>query len=434
MNKYREFIFKSYSFDAANKTLELNYSYDNQINFTESYHFDFDYIPYDPRQLDRTVQSLFFMAGVSYYKAYLAPKITIEQGQMNKDQAQFLSKTYQRGLGEFFYLNGLDPKTVVDFPTTNPSDDTPLDTTERRGLLIGIGGGKDSLVSVELLRHSGLDIATWSVGHRPQLDPLIDRVGLRHYWVERQWDSKLLELNTQGALNGHIPISAILACVGSVVAVLSGRRDVVVSNEQSANEPTLNYQGTDINHQYSKSSDFEESFQQLLHSSFGETLRYYSLLRPLGELRIAELFAQIGFAKYQDVFSSCNRAFIHSSNHLFWDGTCPKCAFVFMILTPFIEREKLESLFSGKNLLLDPSLEPTYRQLLGIEGDKPLECVGEVRESRTAMRLAAEKYPELKGKYSFELPDNYDFQQLRSHQMPSEIYEILTREIGNVSV
>ena len=234
----------------------------------------------------------------------------------------------------------------------------------------------------------------------------------------------MLDHNTQGALNGHIPISAILACAGTVVAALTSYRDVVVSNESSASEPTLRYEGVDINHQYSKSLAFEQAFQSYNRHRFGEAIRYYSFLRPLSELRISELFARVGFQKYHDVFSSCNKAFTHSSDHIFWDGKCAKCAFVFLALTPFIERQKLENLFSGKNLLLDPELDATYRQLLGIEGDKPLECVGEVKESRAAMRLAQQKYPELK-KYKFELPEDYDFRALAPHSMPEEITKLL---------
>jgi hypothetical protein len=97
---------------------------------------------------------------------------------------------------------------------------------------------------------------------------------------------------------------------------------------------------------------------------------------------------------------------------------------VFLAMTPFIARGKLEALWGGKNLLLDPSLEPTYRQLLGIEGDKPLECVGEIKESRAAMRLAQQQYPELM-KYEFELPEDYDFRALAPHSMPGEIAKLL---------
>jgi len=424
MNRYKNFIFKSYGLEG--KTLNLNYSLDNKLDFAETYTFDFDFTDYDPNSLDRACQLLFFMAGVSYYKTYLPTELTVEAGRLDKHTAGFLSDAYQKGLREFFYINKLDPNTPVNF-TPNVEGDLPeLHTDNAKGLLVGIGGGKDSLVSVDALKDEVPGVTTWSVGHRKQLEPLVNRIGLKHYWVDRQWDRKLLELNKEGALNGHVPISAILACVGTVVAILSGCRDVVVSNEHSANEPTLHYQGVEVNHQYSKSEEFEEKYQRLLQQNFGDSLRYYSFLRPLSEVRIAEIFAKQGFDKYKDVFSSCNRAFTHDSPGLYWDGSCPKCAFVFMALTPFLDREKLENLFSGKNLLLDPDLESTYKNLLGIEGEKPLECVGEVKESRSAMEMAKRIYPQLE-KYRYELPIGYDYRALSSHSMPPEISEILTK-------
>lgn len=422
---YREFAFEDYQFDTASHTLSLRYSFDNTVEFTESFRFDFDFAPYDAALLEQACQTLFFMAGVSYYKAYLAPKLAIKKGELDAQAAAFFSTTYQRGLGEFFYVNHLDPHTPIPFPTTVSTLTPPVSEGTNDGLLIGIGGGKDSLVSVEILRDKIDNLATWSVSHRSQLTPLVERIGLPHYWVERIFDTSLLTHNEHGAYNGHVPISAILATVGSVVAVLSGRQDVVVSNEQSANEPTLNYRGVAINHQYSKSQTFEKAFQTHLAHTLGGRVRYYSLLRPLSELRIAELFAHIGYDKYADVFSSCNRAFTFDQHHLSWDSTCPKCAFIFLALTPFVPRATLEKLFSGKNLLLEPKLELTYRQLLGIEGTKPLECVGEIKESRAAMRWAQRVYPQLAQQYQFELPEDYDYAALGSHCMPPELYSII---------
>ncbi len=422
------FIFKSYHFDADTKTLSLHYAYDT-ITFTETYLFDFDFVDYDPAILDRAIQILFFIAGVSYYKVYAPPAIVVEAGEIDEALSGFLSRTYQKGLGEFFYVNKLNPRTAITFPITTatlPSLPQPVN----EGLLVGIGGGKDSLVSIEMLRGRAKKLATWSVNHRPQLTPLIGRIGLPHFWVEREWDKQLLEArNLSGTYNGHIPISALFASVGSIVTILAGYRDSVVSNEQSANEPTLHYDGVPINHQYSKSQEFEADFQSLLRHSFGDAPRYYSFLRPLSELRIAELFASDSFDTYHDVFSSCNRAFTHDSDKLFWDGTCAKCAFVFLVLTPYVTREKLENLFDGKNLLLDDSLAPTYRQLLGIEGDKPLDCVGEIKESRTAMRLAQQIYPQLVT-YDFDIPAGYDYRSLSPHQMPIEVYDIFSEYLA----
>jgi hypothetical protein len=380
--------------------------------------------------LDRAIQLLFFIAGVSYYKAFLSPKITVEKGQIDENLAAFLNRTYQRGLGEFFYLNHLDPRTDIPFPS-NSSILEPLTASLTEGLLVGIGGGKDSLVSVELLQKGNVDFTTWSLDHRSQLTPLIERIVGPHLWVEREWDPQLLKIKEDPtAYNGHIPISAIFACTGTILAILAGKRDATVSNESSANEPNLHYEGIAINHQYSKSLEFEKDYQNLLKHYYGDSLRYYSFLRPLGELRIAELFAATGFNKYKNVFSSCNSAFAHSQQNISWDGSCPKCVFVFLALTPFVERAALEELMGNKNLLLDPGLERTIRQLLGVEGDKPLGCVGEVKESRAAMRMAQQQYPEL-DKYHFDLPTDYNFRAWSEHSMPTEMFnlfqELLTK-------
>ena len=424
MSQYSKFIFERYEFDKSTGQLKLYYGYDDALKFCESYHFDFQFVKYDEAALDRALQLLFFMAGVSYYKLFLAPEIVVQAGQLDAATAAFLGKTYERGLGEFFYVNQLDPQTPVSFPSNTP-ELAPLSIEGLSGQLIGLGGGKDSLVSVELLRNQP-KVATWSLNHRSQLEPLAARVGLPHLWVEREWDQQLRELNSQGALNGHIPISAILSCVGNIVGILSGYRDLVVSNESSASEPTLNYQGVDINHQYSKSLEYEQDFQACLHRLFSDSLRYYSFLRPLSELRIAELFADLGFHKYLGVFSSCNRAYRHGEHQMFWCGECAKCAFVCLILTPFVEADQLMGIW-GKNLLLEPSLEAKYRQLLGIEGDKPLDCVGEIKEARTAMRLAQKKYPELE-KYRFEIPADYDFRAWGGQSMPDEIFSLLKKQ------
>jgi hypothetical protein len=426
VSKYQQFVFKRYTFDAKTGELRLLYGYDDVLEFEEVYRFKFPFAKYDKAALERALQLLFFMAGVSYYKMYLAPEIKVYTGQIDAHLASFLSKTYQRGLGEFWYVNKLDPRTRVTFPATSQSLDA-LAIPSNDGFLIGLGGGKDSLVSIELLRDQP-KVATWSLNHQSQLEPLKERVGLPHLWVERKWDPQISELNHKDALNGHVPISAIFSCVGLVVSILSGYKDGVVSNESSASEPSLTYEGQEINHQYSKSLEYEQDFQTCLQHLFGESVRYYSLLRPFTEVRIAELFANIGFQKYKDVFSSCNKAYRHGQNHMFWCGECAKCAFVFLILTPFITRHELEALWHGKNLLLDPQLEQTYKQLLGIDGDKPLDCVGEVKEARAAMQLATEFYPELT-KYELYLPEDYDFRAWNKSRIPDEVLAVLKQKI-----
>jgi UDP-N-acetyl-alpha-D-muramoyl-L-alanyl-L-glutamate epimerase len=431
MSKYQQFIFEGYHFDHGTRTLTFTYSMDGVLPFTETYRFDFDFVTYDEAALDRACQLLFFLAGTSYFKTYFPPQIVVKAGQIDTPLAAFLGETYQKGFGEFFYMNQMDPNTTITFPV-NSEPLPPIQlTTPPEGLLIGVGGGKDSLVSIELLRDQQAPVTTWSLNHRPQLTPLVERIGLPHAWVDRTWDPVLLEIKDQpDAFNGHVPISAIFAACGAVVALLTGRRDVVVSNEQSANEPTMNYRGVDINHQYSKSQAFEQLFQEQLGRSFREQIRYYSFLRPLSEVMIGRMFAQTIFDKYKDVFSSCNRAFVHGSDRMSWCGVCAKCAFVYLVLSPFIPEAELTKLWNGKNLLRDPGLETMYRQLLGIEGDKPFDCVGEVKEARSAMRVAQARDAELAQKYQFDIPEDYNYAAMASHHMPQEYYDVLSRAVA----
>lgn len=418
---YKSFIFESYDFNDSTKTLLLRYSLDSEVHFEEKYIFDFDFSPYNKTSLNKTIERLFFIAGVSYYKTYIPPEIIVKAGTINGAEAKFYSKTYEKGLGEFWYVNNLDPKTKIVFPVSGENAEEKF-SHNGTGVLVAVGGGKDSLVSIELLKEIGVkDISTWSLNHKAQLEPLVERIGTNHYYVGREWDKKLNNPKDDlpESYNGHVPISAIFACTGAVVAVLTGKKDVVMSNERSSDEPTLTYQGLEINHQYSKSSEFETDFQNILKNDFSDSLRYYSLLRPLSEVQIAKQFIKTGFNKYHDVFSSCNSAFVHGSNSISWDGTCSKCAFIYLVLSTYVDEDKLNNLI-GHNLLLDATLENTYNQLLGIDGEKPLECVGEIAESRWAMDKMKEKYPEL-NKYQYPPVEERDIFYLSSDHMPEDV-------------
>ena len=419
MSRYQTFSFDEYSFDQNTKTLTFNYSIDDQIKFVEQYQFDLE-IDQNMSQdtLDRACKIAFLIAGVSYYKTYLPPSIIYRDIEVDQNLADFLSKTYQKGLGEFFYVNNLDPKTPIVFPSNN--SDVKVVSGDGTGALIGIGGGKDSLVTIEKLRDH--DIATWSIRHHSQqLQPLLDVIATKHFSVTRKIDDQLINKSLPDAYNGHVPVSAVFASIGVITAILTSKKDVIVSNEASANEATLTYQGVEINHQYSKSLEFEKEFQNILTENFGESIRYFSYLRNLSELQICEIFSQY-FDKYSGVFSSCNKAFTQSSTKLFWCGKCPKCAFIYLGLTNYIAEEKLLKLFSNKNLLLDPDLEQTYKMLLGMDNSKPLECVGTIDECRFAMSNLIGKYQELANK--FELNNNYDHDFRAEHSIPVD-YEPL---------
>ena len=206
--------------------------------------------------------------------------------------------------------------------------------------------------------------------------------------IRRKIDSTLLDLNAQGYLNGHTPFSAMLAFYTRLASALSVIPNVALSNENSANESTV--PGTSVNHQYSKSLEFEDDFRTYVNEELRikneeSSFNYFSFLRPLSELQIAMLFSR--FTAYHDVFRSCNVG----SKQDIWCGHCAKCLFAYIILSPFIDPVRLNHIF-GKPMLDDLTLELEFRQLIGEAETKPFECVGTVSEVRQALAMAIERW------------------------------------------
>ncbi|HCC83418.1 TPA: hypothetical protein DEP96_01050 [Candidatus Uhrbacteria bacterium] len=416
VSPYNTFRFVSYDFDADSGEASFVYGLDDEMTFTERIKFRIpDLTPARsildiviggvtaPRQdfaeLHRALFALHLMAGISYYKTYCPPNIVIESGELSVDEAAFWNKLYTHGLGEFFYKNDLDFRDYIHFPVGEGGKDQQNekihDSRSRVlalrgdplvGAIVPIGGGKDSLVTVELLQKAGFEFDLVALGRHERIQEVADAIALPLSIIERKLDPQLFELNKQGALNGHVPISAYIAFTMVVHALLNGKRDIVLSNERSANTGNVMMGDLEINHQYSKSLECERDIQTYIKNSITPKVRYFSLLRPLSELAIVKRFVEKG--KYFEVFSSCNRNYaINKRATKRWCGECPKCAFVFTLLAAFMSKEDVTEIFD-KNLFADESLLPTYKELLGLEGIKPFECVGEPDEVLAAFVLA----------------------------------------------
>ncbi len=225
--------------------------------------------------------------------------------------------------------------------------------------------------------------------------------GLPVIRAEREIDPQLLRSRDLGFRNGHVPVTGIISAIAVLAAVLDDRDAVVMSNEWSASIPTLEVDGSPVNHQYSKSEAFEEAFREVLAGALGPDFAYFSALRPFSELWVARRFAAL--TQYHDTFRSCNRAFhIDKSLRLdHWCGRCDKCCFIDLILAPFMPAAELEAIFGGHEPLdgddstgpdAGAGLADKFRSLLGTSPtSKPFECVGEVGECRAAALLAAQR-------------------------------------------
>jgi hypothetical protein len=302
--------------------------------------------------------------------------------------AAFVERVYINGLGEFAFENKLQLQHRIHIPCSPEPEQDPT-ATLMPGTVVALGGGKDSLVSVETMRQAQVGFRVISVGQSTLIDEVADATGVEHIRIGRRLSPVLFQLNDAGAYNGHVPISAILAGIMSAGALLYGYDRVVMSNEHSAEAANLVLDdGFEVNHQFSKSLRFEKDFQQLIKHQVLPGLSYFSLLRPLSELEIARRFAELH--QYHRTFSSCNANFrLANEGDRRWCRNCPKCRFVFLALAPFLEPEAMVGIF-GSNLLDDPDQLTGYRELLGLAGFKPFECVGEIDESRAALMALAE--------------------------------------------
>lgn len=410
----KAFRFVRCELDAATGVARLVYAFDDGPELVETVT-----IPGAPFTLDgaratavqRALQLLHLITGVSYYKAAVPEEIRIESYAIDADTAALLESVYVHGLGEFAYRNGLNLHGKIRFPHAVSAASGPAPASAaaskataanetavssagapalglREHALVAIGGGKDSLVSIEALRALGIDQTVTWIGGSQLIKACAERTGLPTLNLGRALAPQLFDYNREGAWNGHIPVTAVNSAILVLAALLHGVDQVVFSNERSASYGSL-IEGTgEVNHQWSKGWAFESAFGDHIEQHVAADLHYYSLLRPLSELAVARQFTRTD--RYDAHFSSCNRNFHilgeRPANR--WCGVCPKCHFVFLALAPFMPKPRLVGIF-GRNLLDDPAQTAGYDALLEYQDHKPFECVGEGKESRAAMAALA---------------------------------------------
>ncbi len=391
MGKYKTFIFESYEFNKEKREIKLFYSLDSNVFFCEKIKLpDNDYFEFDKELLDKALFNLHLIAGVSYYKIYCPPEIKISSGNLSKEQAVFWNDIYTKGLGEFFFKNNIDFRGLVNFPFEKDVHSSASEVKLPSRTLVLLGGGKDSIVATELMKHEEIDFDLLRYGENETIRKIAEKAGKGTLYIKRELSPELFRLNEEGAYNGHIPITAYINFLSVVFCILFGYKHVVHSIEKSADEGNVEYLGEVINHQYSKSLTFEKAFSEYLHKYITPSIEVFSLLRPLCELKIIKIFSQ--YKDYFPLFASCNANWTITKEKPKgkWCGFCPKCAFIFLALSAFLPKEEVVKIF-GKNLFADEKLQPLFLSLIGKHKFKPFECVGTLEESMAAFILASRK-------------------------------------------
>ncbi|XOB40869.1 MAG: hypothetical protein ACKKMW_02265 [Candidatus Nealsonbacteria bacterium] len=402
--KYPKFVYVGYSYKISNNNLEIFFDFKIEPDIVFKPKITIENINKNNLEkigksvLNNLVFNLGLIETISYWKATCSEEIEIRAGSLNKEQIRWFKDLITNGMGQFFYENKLSFKIVDSLKIISKNnrvkDSEIFKQKLSNQILIPIGGGKDSIVGLEILKKSKCPLTCFSLNPTDNAKKILKVGGCKEpIIVKRKIDPKLLELNRKGFLNGHTPFSAYLAFLTILIGVIYDYKYIAFSNERSSNEGNVKYLGKTINHQYSKSFDFEKKFRNYSKKYLAQDIEYFSFLRPLYEIQIAALFSKY-FNKYGNLFLSCNEAYKTYSGKRRpikkWCGKCSKCLFVFSILYPFIETKKLIEVF-GKNLFESKELVGLMKELIGESKFKPFECVGTKKESLVAFYLSLKK-------------------------------------------
>jgi len=387
--KYPVFTYEKYSFKKIGKDLEV------------SFVFKTGDIVFNPKLIIKNVKAkkdisnLVFNLGLiemfSYWKAVCSPKIIIECGYLDNFQKKWWQKLLTKGMGQFFYENKL--KFInVSIETKGKKINKKINIKGDKAMVL-IGGGKDSAVALELAKKAKKNVSCFALNPTKQVIRMTK--GCELIVVKREIDKKLLKMSRQGFYNGHTPFVAYLSFLSLIVSALFDKKYIILGNEESSNEGNVKYLGKEINHQYSKTFEFENDFREYT-TKYLSDVNYFSILRPFYELQIAQMFSKM--PKYFNIFLSCNesqRTYSGTKKKTGkWCGACPKCLFVFVALYPFVEEKHLIKIFK-ENLLDKKELIPLMMELLGEKNIKPFECVGTRKETLVAFYLSWKKNKKL---------------------------------------
>jgi len=394
--RYPTFFYKSYSATQKKGDLHISFHFTLPPDISFRPTLVVKNIPKKHPDIENIVFHLGLVEMISYWKATASPQIVVAAGYLNKEQIAWLKDLLLKGMGEYFFKNKINftKKNFLTITSSPPKRDLgALKSRLSNRTLVPVGGGKDAAVTLELLKKAKLLLRPFLLNPKKEQLRIIDlaKAG-KPIVVERTIDPQLLLLNQKGYLNGHTPFSAYLAFTATLVAVLFNYKYIALSNEQSSNEGNVKYLGKVINHQYSKTYDFEKRFRAYSKKYLTKDVEYFSFLRPLYELEIAKLFSQ--YQKYFSVFLSCNEAHKTKSGRKKptgeWCGKCAKCLFVFLALYPFAGEKRTTAIFK-KNLLKQKKLKPLLEELTGKKRFKPFECIGTIKESKIALLLQKQK-------------------------------------------
>lgn len=367
--------------------------------------------------LEPTLQALLLMLGINYWAIFPTSNIHISSFLLTREQAQFWNELYLHGLGEFFYRMQMDFEGLISFPydeTLVAPSPTPY-TLPSRALVLH-GAGKDSILSAELLKESQTPFDFFAFAPSPAHEQIAKLVGAKLIRVTRKRDIRANLAQRLRKVSTSYPSVSTFTFIAVLLAELLGYDSIVFSNERSADYGNLTYRGLPVNHQWCKSSRAEKIINDYIQRYITPSISSSSLLRSYSELDIVKKFAT--YPQYFHDVTSCNSYFWLTpperwiERKPYWCKECPKCVFLFACFSAFLPKKEVLRIF-GADLYTKKQLLPLFKSILGIEGFKPLDCVGEPEEMILAMHYASQS-GSYKGELAMELfhqhfPATYPF-------------------------
>ena len=348
--------------------------YYNQITYKHEFIAPID-IPIDDQNVKVLVQWLAIIHALYLFSIEYFEEIETEFNISDKEIA-FFEKVIYNGMAEFRYCNKIPLAIKTKITSLSAINEKDVYTSkELNGRLLLNGGGKDGLASAYLMNEAQIDFDLFQIGTGTAQARAAKILNKKPYIFKRNMDSRRYEQK----YSGHKPTSAAIAIAATLCAYLLGKNEVISSNENSANEPNANIDSISINHQYSKTYEFENDFSELLIQK-KIPIKYFSLLRPLQELQIIKIFANE--SKYHMSFVSCN----HGQRKGYWCMQCAKCAFINLAFTAILPTST-EKIFKVKDSINLPALYDHIAALIDSHIPKPFECVGNLLECQIAAKL-----------------------------------------------
>ncbi|NER34912.1 MAG: hypothetical protein F6J93_12975 [Oscillatoria sp. SIO1A7] len=309
-----------------------------------------------------------------------------------------------------------------------------------RTVLAGCGGGKDSAVAMKILQEAELPFASMQYSHTVYgkadlqhnlISGVIEHVNpVRAHKIsiyDDFIDYPFLHLYFPGNSGITVPETPVSIFEAIPLMLDGGYNYLALAHEKSANTGNLFWDslGREVNHQWGKGYEAEKLLKEFVRENLVQNFTYFSILQPIYDYRIFK-----NMARYPELLPK-----IHSCNiKKPWCKKCPKCAYVWLGLMAVFPPELVDAVF-GVNLFDDLDLLPTFRQMVGLTEHTPFECIGEIDESRLAMKACLEKG--LSGKaldmFEREVLSNrsIDWEQLErkynglydtEHSIPEEIF------------